>query len=60
LPLRLELIFDTTLAAAQLIYSGIFERYPDFHYIMADTGGALLMALERLDNGCRFFLDCRC
>jgi aminocarboxymuconate-semialdehyde decarboxylase len=59
LPLRLGLIFDTTLAAMRLIYSGIFERYPDFPYIMAHTGGALLMALERLDNGYRLFPDCR-
>jgi aminocarboxymuconate-semialdehyde decarboxylase len=51
LPLRLGLIFDTTLVATRLIYSGIFERYPDFPYIMAHTGGALLMALARLDNG---------
>jgi hypothetical protein len=28
LPLRLGLIFDTTLAATRLIYSGVFERYP--------------------------------
>jgi aminocarboxymuconate-semialdehyde decarboxylase len=59
LPLRLGLIFDTTLAATRLIYSGIFERYPNFPYIMAHTGGALLMALERLDNGYRLFPDCR-
>jgi aminocarboxymuconate-semialdehyde decarboxylase len=59
LPLRLGLIFDTTLVATRLIYSGIFERYPDFPYIMAHTGGALLMALERLDNGYRLFPDCR-
>lgn len=59
LPLRLELIFDTTLVATRLIYSGVFERYPDFPYIMAHTGGALLMALERLDNGYRLFPDCR-
>jgi aminocarboxymuconate-semialdehyde decarboxylase len=59
LPLRVGLIFDTTLAAARLIYSGVFERYPDFPYIMAHTGGALLMILERLDNGYRLFPDCR-
>jgi aminocarboxymuconate-semialdehyde decarboxylase len=59
LPLRLGLIFDTTLSATRLIYSGIFERYPNFPYIMAHTGGALLMALERLDNGYRLFPDCR-
>jgi aminocarboxymuconate-semialdehyde decarboxylase len=59
LPLRVGLIFDTTLVATRLIYSGLFERYPDFPYIMAHTGGALLMMLERLDNGYRLFPDCR-
>ena len=59
LPLRVGFIFDTTMAAARLIYSGIFERYPDFPYIMAHTGGALLMLLQRLDNGYRLFPDCR-
>jgi aminocarboxymuconate-semialdehyde decarboxylase len=59
LPLRLGLIFDTTLVATRLIYSGVFERYPNFPYILAHTGGALLIALERLDNGYRLFPDCR-
>ena len=59
LPLRVGFVFDTTLAAARMIYSGIFERYPNFPYIMAHTGGALLMILERLDNGFRLFPDCR-
>jgi len=59
MPLRIGFVFDTTAAAARLIYSGIFERYPDFPYILAHTGGALLMVLERLDNGYRLFPDCR-
>ena len=59
LPLRVGFVFDTTLAASRLIYSGVFERYPNFPYIMAHTGGALLMILERLDNGYRLFPDCR-
>jgi aminocarboxymuconate-semialdehyde decarboxylase len=59
LPLRVGLIFETTLVATRLIYSGIFERYPNFPYIMAHTGGALLMMLERLDNGYKLFPDCR-
>ncbi|HEY5349734.1 MAG TPA: amidohydrolase family protein [Candidatus Lustribacter sp.] len=59
LPLRVGLMFDTTLAASRLIYSGVFERYPNFPYVMAHTGGALLMLLERLDNGYRLFPDCR-
>jgi len=59
LPLRVGLIYETTLVASRLIYAGIFERYPNFAYIMAHTGGALLMLLERLDNGYRLFPDCR-
>jgi len=59
MPLRIGFVFDTTAAAARLIYAGIFERYPNFPYILAHTGGALLMVLERLDNGYRLFPDCR-
>jgi len=59
LPLRLGFVFDTTIAATRMIYSGVFERYPNFPYILAHTGGTLLMLLERLDNGYRLFPDCR-
>lgn len=59
MPLRIGFAFDTTAAAARMIYAGIFERYPNFPYILAHTGGALLMLLERLDNGYRLFPDCR-
>ncbi len=59
LPLRVGFVFDTTLALTRMIYAGLFERYPNFPYIVAHTGGALLMILERLDNGYRLFPDCR-
>ena len=59
LPLRVGLIADTTLVAARLIYGGLFERFPDFPYIMAHTGGSLLVLLARLDNGYKLFPDCR-
>ena len=42
LPLRVGLIFDTTLVATRMIYGGVFERYPNFPYIMAHTGGATI------------------
>ena len=58
LPLRVGFVFDTTLVATRLIYAGVFERYPDFRYILAHTGGSLPMLLERLDNGYRLFPDC--
>jgi aminocarboxymuconate-semialdehyde decarboxylase len=59
LPLRVGLIFDTTLVAARLIYGGVFERYPNCPYIMAHTGGGTILLFERLDNGYRLFPDCR-
>lgn len=59
LPLRVGLMFDTTLMAARMIYAGIFERYPDFPFVLAHTGAALIMLMERLDNGYRLFPDCR-
>jgi aminocarboxymuconate-semialdehyde decarboxylase len=59
LPLRVGFVFDTTLALARMIYGGVFERYPDFPYIIAHTGGTLLMLIERLDNGYKLFPDCR-
>lgn len=59
LPLRVGLMFDTTLMAARMIYAGIFERYPDFPFVLAHSGAALMMLLERLDNGYRLFPDCR-
>ena len=59
LPIRVGFVYETTTAATRLIYSGIFERYSDFPYIMAHTGGALLAVLERLDNGYRIFPACR-
>jgi aminocarboxymuconate-semialdehyde decarboxylase len=59
LPLRVGLMFDTTLMAARMIYAGIFERYPNFPFVLAHSGAALIMLLERLDNGYRLFPDCR-
>ena len=59
LPLRVGFVYETTTAAARMIYGGLFEKYPDFPFILPHTGGALLMLLERLDNGYRLFEDCR-
>src|SRR5207237_8677084 len=41
MPLRIGFVFATTAAAARLIYSAAFDRYPHFPYILAHTGGAL-------------------
>ena len=59
LPLRVGFVYDTTTAATRMIYGGVFERFPNFPFVLAHTGGALLTILERLDNGYRLFPDCR-
>ena len=42
-----------------MIYAGIFERYPDFPSCWRIPAAALIMLMERLDNGYRLFPDCR-
>ena len=59
LPIRVGFMFETTVALTRMIYAGVFERYSKFPYIVAHTGAALLMLMERLDNGYRIFPDCR-
>ncbi|SDR48955.1 aminocarboxymuconate-semialdehyde decarboxylase [Rhizobiales bacterium GAS191] len=59
LPIRVGFVFDTTVAAARLIYGGVLERHPRLTIILAHTGGTLLMLAERLDNGYRLFPECR-
>lgn len=59
LPIRVGFIYETTTALTRMIYAGIFERYPNFPFVIAHTGGSLLTLLERLDNGYRIFPDCR-
>jgi aminocarboxymuconate-semialdehyde decarboxylase len=59
LPIRVGFIYETTTAVTRMIYGGVFERYPNFPFVLPHTGGALLSMLERLDVGYRLFPDCR-
>jgi aminocarboxymuconate-semialdehyde decarboxylase len=52
-------MFDTTLAAAGLVYSGVVERYPDIQWILGHLGGAIPYIAERLDRGFEAFPECR-
>ena len=40
-PMALEFVFDTTRMAANLIYSGTMERYPDIRFILSHGGGTV-------------------
>ncbi len=52
-------LFDTTLAAAHLVMSGIPERFPRIRWVLAHLGGAIPYLAERLDRGYEAFPECR-
>lgn len=51
--------FDTTLAAAGLVFSGVVERYPGIRWALAHLGGVIPFLAERLDRGYEAFPECR-
>jgi aminocarboxymuconate-semialdehyde decarboxylase len=52
-------LFDTTLAAANLVFSGVVERFPRIRWALTHLGGAIPYLAERLDRGFHAFDDCR-
>jgi aminocarboxymuconate-semialdehyde decarboxylase len=51
--------FDTTLAAAKLVFSGVVERFGGIRWVLGHLGGAIPYLAERLDRGFRAFRECR-
>jgi aminocarboxymuconate-semialdehyde decarboxylase len=52
-------LFDTTLAAAGLVFSGVVEKFPDIRWVLGHLGGAIPYLAERLDRGYHAFPECR-
>ena len=52
-------LFDTTLAAAKLVFSGVVKRYPKIQWVLGHLGGTSPYLAERLDRGYRAFKECR-
>lgn len=52
-------LFDTTLAAAHLVFAGVPERYPNISWVLTHMGGALPYLAERCDRGYEAFAECR-
>jgi aminocarboxymuconate-semialdehyde decarboxylase len=52
-------LFDTTLAAASLVFSGVAARFPRIRWALCHLGGAIPYLAERLDRGFHAFEDCR-
>jgi len=51
--------FDTTLAAAKLVFSGTIARFPRVRWVLSHLGGAVPYLAERLDRGFHAFAECR-
>ena len=52
-------LFDTTVAAAHLVFSGVAERFPNIKWVLSHLGGAIPYLAERLDRGFHAFPECR-
>jgi aminocarboxymuconate-semialdehyde decarboxylase len=52
-------LFDTTLAAANLVFAGVPARYPRIAWVLGHLGGAIPYLAERLDRGHAAFAECR-
>lgn len=52
-------LWDTTLAAAKLVFAGVPDRYPRIKWVLGHLGGAIPYIAERLDRGWRAFGECR-
>jgi aminocarboxymuconate-semialdehyde decarboxylase len=52
-------LFDTTLAASSLVFSGVVGRFPRIRWALCHLGGAIPYLAERLDRGFHAFKDCR-
>ena len=52
-------LFDTTLAASKLVFSGVVKRYPRIKWVLGHLGGTIPYLAERLDRGWKAFPDCR-
>ncbi|MFY9822405.1 MAG: amidohydrolase family protein [Thermoanaerobaculia bacterium] len=52
-------LFDTTLAASKLVFSGTVRRFPRIRWVLGHLGGTIPYLAERLDRGYRAFEECR-
>lgn len=50
---------ETTLAAGRMIFSGVFDRFPDLKVCLAHTGGMLLWIAGRFDHAHDTIAACR-
>ena len=51
--------FDTAVAAANLIFSGLLDRFPNLDICLPHAGGALPYLIGRLNHGWKVRQECR-
>ncbi len=52
-------IFETTLAVTKMVFTGVFEKFPDIVWILPHLGGAIPYLQGRIDSGYRHYAQCR-
>jgi aminocarboxymuconate-semialdehyde decarboxylase len=52
-------LMDTTLAAANLVFAGVPEKFPRIRWVLSHLGGTIPYLAERLDRGFHAFRECR-
>ena len=52
-------LMDTTLATANLLFSGVVERFPNIRWVLGHLGGAVPYLAERFDRCFEAFPECR-
>lgn len=55
----LGFLFDTTVAVARMVFSGVFERHPDLRVVLGHLGGTVPYLVERMDRGFHAYRECR-
>ena len=50
-------MFETQMMIVRLIQAGIFEKYPNFPFVVAHTGAGVLDLLHRIDRACMGVAD---
>ncbi len=51
--------FDTTIAAAHLIFSGVLDRFPKLNFCLPHAGGAFPFLVGRLHQGWKVRKECQ-
>lgn len=49
-----EMMFDSTRAVANLLYSGVFHRYPSIRFIVPHAGGTIPYLAQRIEVGAKY------